>query len=333
MRHDATVVSLSWIPTEAATGLNKVILGSGILHCDVPPPDRVGDLEALREADRFRFANDLSAWVEVEDGRIVDAGYAGGTVAGATTVALGDAQATFAAVPLPVIQKEIERTDTAATFVQTVGGRTALPAPRRVNHAPFVAFEAPTVWTTLSLTIGADGTATFEVVGASTFPRHWVYGPDGELAAKVGLTEFKEWWRNSFGNHTPWGDEESPAFVTEVETSLERELSTQVMRGGPKPKLRKLREGALLTEQGAPGDEVFLLLNGVVAVEVDDERLAEIGPGAILGERSALEGGTRTATLRALTDIKVAVVRPDDLSADARAELVSGHRREDDPDR
>ena len=27
---------------------------------------------ALRDADRFRFANELRAWIEVEDGRIVD---------------------------------------------------------------------------------------------------------------------------------------------------------------------------------------------------------------------------------------------------------------------
>ena len=110
-------------------------------------------------------------------------------------------------------------------FVQTVGGRTALPAPRRVNHPPFVQFQAPTVWTTLALTIHADGRHEFELVGASPFPRHWVYDDDGKLAAKAGLADFKDWWRHSFGKHTPWGDEDSPALVTAVETALERELA------------------------------------------------------------------------------------------------------------
>ena len=55
----------------------------------------------------------------------------------------------------------------------------------------------------------------------------------------------------------------------------------------------------MLTEQGQQGDEVFLLLDGVLAVEVDGEPLADVGPGAILGERAALEGGARTSTLRA----------------------------------
>jgi len=57
--------------------------------------------------------------------------------------------------------------------------------------------------------------------------------------------------------------------------------------------------------------------------------LAEVGPGAILGERAALEGGRRTSTLRALTKAKVAVVRPDQLDQAALAELKVGHQRED----
>jgi CRP-like cAMP-binding protein len=39
--------------------------------------------------------------------------------------------------------------------------------------------------------------------------------------------------------------------------------------------------------------------------------VAEIGPGAVLGERAVLEGGTRTATLRARTGCRVAVVSPE----------------------
>jgi hypothetical protein len=201
--------------------------------------------------------------------------------------------------------------------VQTVGGHPAVPAPRRVSRPPFVAFEAPSVWSTLALTIHADGRSDFELLGASTFPRHWVYGADGHLAAKAGLTDFKDWWRHSFGVHTPWGDEDSPAFVTTVETALERELVGHIMRGDAKPDVRKLKAGTLLTEQGGEGDEVFLVLNGVLEVEVDGERLAEIGPGAILGERSALEGGRRTSTLRAITKAKVAAVRADQMDRTA----------------
>jgi hypothetical protein len=331
VRIEASVTSLSWIPSEAVTGLNKAIFGTGFTHYDDPPPDTIDDLEALREADRFRFANLLSGWIEVVDGTIVDAGYTetSGCLMGATTLGLGVGRATFAAVAFDDIRRPVELTATSARFVQTVGGHTAVPAPRRVNKPPFVKFEAPTVWTTLALTLHTDGTSEVELIGASTFPRHWVYDQHGKLAAKAGMADFKDWWRHSFGKHTPWGDQDSPALVTAVETALERELAGHIMRGGGKSSIRKLKEGALLTEQGASGDDVFLLLNGVLEVDVDGEPIAEVGPGAILGERAAIEGGVRTSTLRALTKVTVAVVRADQLATEHLAELSAGHRRED----
>ena len=164
MRHHATVTTISWIPSEAVGGLNKAMFGTGFVHYDDPPPDVIDDLQEMCGADRFRFANHLAAWIEVDDaGTIVRAEYEGGCVMGATTVAVGGARATFAAVSLPDLRPPVEIVDGSARFVQTVGGHTALPAPRRVNKAPFVQFEAPTVWTTLALTIHADG-----VLGART---------------------------------------------------------------------------------------------------------------------------------------------------------------------
>lgn len=328
MRVESRVTSLSWIPSEAVTGLNKAIFGTGFTHYDDPPPDVIDDLEAMRAADRFRFANHLIGWIDVVDGTVVDAGYDGGCLMGATTLAVGPKQATFAAVAFDDLRQPVDLTPRSARFVQTVGGHTAVPAPRRVSKPPFLKFEAPTVWTTLALTVHADGTSEFELIGASTFPRHWVYDGHGALAAKAGMADFKDWWRHSFGKHTPWGDEDSPALVTAVETALERELAGRIMRGGGKSSIRKVRAGGFLTEQGSKGDDVFLLLNGVVIVEVDGEAVAELGPGAILGERSALEGGLRTSTVRALTKTTVAIVRADQIAEDERTQLSAGHRRE-----
>ncbi len=55
----------------------------------------------------------------------------------------------------------------------------ACPSPRRVNHPPFFQLKGPVVWTTLQLTVHADGTSEHHLTGASDFPRHWVYGPVG----------------------------------------------------------------------------------------------------------------------------------------------------------
>src|SRR5581483_3006238 len=74
MRIESSVTSLSWIPSEAIKGMTKMPFEVGVAHYDETPPDVIDDLGALRDADRFRFANQLSAWIEVEDGRITGFG-------------------------------------------------------------------------------------------------------------------------------------------------------------------------------------------------------------------------------------------------------------------
>ena len=332
MRIASSVMSVSWIPSEAVHGLPRQAFDAGVTHYDDPPPDEITSdaaLEQLRADGRFRFANRLNAWVEVDDGQVVDAGYDGGGLMGVTIVTFAGRRARFQPVALPDRQAEPEIHDDAARFVQTAGGRAPIPAPRHVRHPPFVQLRPPDVWTTLELTIHADGHADFGVVGASRFPRHWVYDADGRLAAKAGLADFKEWYRTSFGKHTPWGDHESEAYITAVETALERQLSTTIMRSGTKPTIRSVKAGKNLTEQGAPGDELYLLLDGLIDVIVDGEPLAEVGPGAILGERAVLEHGRRTATLQARTKCQVAVAAAGQIDLAALEELSRGHHREE----
>jgi hypothetical protein len=330
MRIERSVSAVSWIPSEAVTGMvYKVPFSVGLSHYDAPPPDRIDDLEAFVASDGCRFANRLQPWVEVEDGRVTDYGHGGSGLLGSTTLRLGGQEMTFAAVSLPVLREAHRVGDDAVRFVQTAGGRTGVPAPRRVNRPPYVQFVAPVAWTTLSVTLHADGRVEHEMEGASPFPRHWVYD-DGRLVAKSAVIDYRTWSLEAFGTRTPWGEEDSPALVSEVESALERELSRQIMSAGERPRIRRLDPGTLLTRQGDRGRDLYLLLDGVLEVAVDDKVLAEIGPGAILGERALLEGGTRTSTLRAVTRCTVAVAPADAIDPDALATLASGHRREDD---
>jgi hypothetical protein len=39
---------------------------AGMSHYDDPPPDVIDNLADLHAAGRFRFANHLAAWIEVE---------------------------------------------------------------------------------------------------------------------------------------------------------------------------------------------------------------------------------------------------------------------------
>jgi hypothetical protein len=338
MRYESTVTSLSWIPSEAVTGGTKAAFEGGFTHYDQPPPGEIGlpgspgDVEELRQADRFRFANLLSAWIETDtSGAITAAGYGDGSggLMGSTTVRVGAARRTFQAIGLPDLRREPEHGDGWVRFTQTTGGRTGMPAPRRVAHPPFLQWQAPTVWTTLTLTLHASGRADIGVPGASRFPRHWIYDGAGKLARKSGLTDFSEWYRKSFGKHTPWGDEDSSALVVAVETALERELSVRLMHGDAKPRIASFPAGATLVRQDSRGTDVYLVLDGVIRVERNGEFLAEYGPGAMLGERAHLEGGIRTASLVAATPCKVASVDGAALDRSALTELSGQHRREE----
>src|SRR5881409_2859043 len=285
MRIEKSVTAISWIPAEAIEGMPKVPFELGIGKYDEPPPDRVepADLPRLRDDDRFREANLLRAWVEVEDGRITDHGQAGEAFVGSTTFRFGPKDVVFSGVPFETLRPEPVASEDAVRFVQTVGGRAGFPAPRRVRGKPFFRINGATAWTTLALTIRADGSFAHELVGASAFPRHWVYDDSGGLVQKAGTIDFGKWYREAHGERTPWGDEDSPAIVTAAESELERRLSAEVMQKGAAPERKRLSQGDTLVEQGEPGDELYLLLDGVLGVEVDGEEVAEVGPGAVLG--------------------------------------------------
>ena len=331
MRIQGSVTAISWIPSEAIEGLPKLPFELGVGHYDEPPPDHIsaGDLERLRDADRFREANLLHAWIEVEDGAIVGAGYFGGGLVGSTTFRLGSKAIVVPGVPFEVLRAEPEVSEDSVRFVQTVGGRAGFPAPRLVKGGPMFRIHSATAWTTLALTLHADGRIEHEVVGASPFPRHWIYDHEGNLAQKSGTVDFKKWYRESHGDNTPWGDEESEAVVAAAESALERELSRTLLSGDEKLNKRKLGEGEVLVTQGAEGDELYLLLDGVLGVEVDGEQVAEMGPGTMVGERASLEGGARTATLRALTPIRVVVIPPELVGEGELTTLAADRHRED----
>ncbi len=82
--------------------------------------------------------------------------------------------------------------------------------------------------------------------------------------------------------------------------------------------LRTVAAGEILVEAGDPADELYVVLDGRFEVlpgqEVSDpaaapsEGYARLGPGSVVGEIAVLSGGTRSATLRALTDAEVAVI-------------------------
>lgn len=327
MRVESRATSLSWIPSEAVTGLMKSAFTT-IGHYDDPPPAELGDLEEMRDTDRFRFANRLVVWAEFDGPLATDHGVSGGVVMGRSRLGVGPVGTSFAAIALPDLRGEPEVGDGWVRYTQTVGGRAAMPCPRRISSPPFVRLQSPLVWTTLSITLHADGTSEAHLEGASPFPRHWVYGDDDTLILKAGTTDYQGWVGQEGRHRTPWGDEDSPVVVTAAETALERQLSTTIMRGGHRPTVRTVSAGAVVVEQGSEDHDLMLVLDGVLAVDVDGEKLPELGPGAVIGERAVLEGGRRTATLTANTPVRLAQIPPEHIDRELLARLAEVHKRE-----
>jgi drug/metabolite transporter (DMT)-like permease len=70
--------------------------------------------------------------------------------------------------------------------------------------------------------------------------------------------------------------------------------------------------GGMVMQQGGPAGDFFLIERGRATVTRDGREVAELGPGGFFGEIALLEGGPRTASVEAATDLRIRVMsRPD----------------------
>jgi len=331
VRVEGSVTTISWVPAEAVAGDARARLRLGTSRADDEPPADLGpDIDATLDAvgDRYRFANHLWGFAEFDDdGEVRRYGEQGTGRLGHRTVRDG-AELAIGTIPMPERRGEPVVGPGWVRFDQTWGGRTASHLAKATLRPPFVRLNAPVAWTTLELTLHADGRVDGRLAGASPFPRHWVYDTDGRLDATSAVTDWKAWTGTAIGVHTPWGEEDSPAFVTAVQSALERELAEMLLRDTPRPAVRRLHAGDVLTRQGDPGDELYIIVDGVLVVSVDGDEVVALGPGAVLGERAVLQGGRRTATLTAGTSSKVMVVPAERVDRDRLAGLAAAHRRD-----
>ncbi len=63
--------------------------------------------------------------------------------------------------------------------------------------------------------------------------------------------------------------------------------------------------GAVLTEDGQPGREFFLVLDGKASCRVHGKEVNRFGPGDYFGELALLHGGLRTADVIAATPMEL----------------------------
>jgi CRP/FNR family transcriptional regulator, cyclic AMP receptor protein len=68
-------------------------------------------------------------------------------------------------------------------------------------------------------------------------------------------------------------------------------------------------EGTVITRVGEPGDEFFMIVDGTARVEVPGGATRELVPGEFFGEMSLLDLGPRSATVTAVTGIRLLVIK------------------------
>jgi CRP-like cAMP-binding protein len=73
-------------------------------------------------------------------------------------------------------------------------------------------------------------------------------------------------------------------------------------------KVVEVPERTVLTRQGEPGDEFFIIIDGTALVTLSMHKRHRLRPGEFFGEMSLLDGEPRSATVKAETDLRVMVI-------------------------
>ena len=111
--------------------------------------------------------------------------------------------------------------------------------------------------------------------------------------------------------------------------ALERALADRIMQPGRRHEIRQLQPGDYLFRQGEQATSIALVLDGMFEVRVDERVVGQVGPGTVVGERAQLEGGRRTADVRATTEARIAEVDGGSLDLELLRELAQGHHRDE----
>ena len=104
---------------------------------------------------------------------------------------------------------------------------------------------------------------------------------------------------------------------------MARKDATQVLKevglfqGLSRTELREIADGAReelfspnqdIVQEGQSGGPFFCITEGRADVLVEGKKMGDLGPGSYFGEMSLIEGGTRSATIRATTHVKALAI-------------------------
>jgi CRP/FNR family cyclic AMP-dependent transcriptional regulator len=92
---------------------------------------------------------------------------------------------------------------------------------------------------------------------------------------------------------------------------------------------KRFVEGDVLIEEGELPTDIYLLERGTVDVTHEDQLIATLGPGDIVGEIALLDPQRRTATVTATSSVRAVALSVDDFaSMDAEMPEITKQLRE-----
>ena len=68
--------------------------------------------------------------------------------------------------------------------------------------------------------------------------------------------------------------------------------------------------GRVLAEEGRPGSEAFVVVDGEAEVTIVGRTVAVVGPGEVVGEMALVDAAPRNATVTARTPVHALVINP-----------------------
>jgi len=72
--------------------------------------------------------------------------------------------------------------------------------------------------------------------------------------------------------------------------------------------IKQFQAGTTIFTEGAPGDVMYVVLDGSVELQVGGHFLVVIGPGDVVGEMALIDSRSRSATAIAKTDCRLVPV-------------------------
>jgi CRP-like cAMP-binding protein len=72
--------------------------------------------------------------------------------------------------------------------------------------------------------------------------------------------------------------------------------------------LLRFSAGTAIFEEGSVGDFMYVVMKGRIRLSLRNEFIAEVSPGAIVGEMALLDSDDRSATATAMTDCVLAPI-------------------------